>query len=141
MVWEVLTDFSGFHEWNPMVVSAEGNAIEGSSAKLHYRSSIGLHLRFEVRITRAEPHRELRWIGSRLGVSGDHYFQLSPTDFGTHFVHGEVFRGPLAGRLGFLFRGQVPVFDGFNLALRQVAQHRFRSAGTAPTADTVQGPR
>ncbi len=138
VVWAVLTDFSGFREWNPMVVAAEGPATEGSTARLHYRSNIGLHLRFTVRITRSDPERELRWIGSRLGVSGDHYFQLMAKGSGTHFVHGEVFRGLLAGPMGFLFRDQVPVFDTFNRALKDVAEHRFRTAGVATTGGTGQ---
>lgn len=137
MVWGVLTDFSGFHEWNPMVVSAEGPATEGSTATLHYRSSIGLHLRFRVRITRSDADRELRWVGSRLGISGEHYFQLMAEGSGTRFVHGEVFRGLLAGRVGFLFRDQVPVFETFNYALKDVSEHRFKTAGVAPTDGTA----
>ncbi|MDH3625674.1 MAG: SRPBCC domain-containing protein [Myxococcales bacterium] len=138
VVWAVLTDFSGFHEWNPMVVAAEGPATEGSTAKLHYRSNIGLHLRFRVRIMRSDPERELRWVGSRLGVSGEHYFLLMAEGSGTHFVHGEVFRGLLAGPMSFLFRDQVPVFDTFNRALKDVAEHRFKTAGVAPTDGTGQ---
>jgi hypothetical protein len=137
VVWGVLTDFGGFHEWNPMVVSAEGQATEGSTATLHYRSNIGLHLRFRVRITRSDADRELRWVGSRLGISGEHYFQLMAEGSASHFVHGEVFRGPLAGRMGFLFRDQVPVFETFNRALKDVAEHRFRTVGVAPTDDTA----
>ncbi|MGB8332532.1 MAG: hypothetical protein WCE62_20580, partial [Polyangiales bacterium] len=82
----MLTDFSGFHEWNPMVVAAEGPATEGSTATLHYRSNVGLHLRFRVRITRSDALRELRWVGSRLGTSGEHYFQLMAEGSGTHLV-------------------------------------------------------
>lgn len=136
VVWGVLTDFSGFHEWNPMVVSAEGPATEGSTATLHYRSNIGLHLRFRVRITRSDALRELRWVGSRFGISGEHYFQLMAEGSGTHFIHGEVFRGPLAGFMGFLFRGQVPVFETFNRALKDVSEHHFKTAGVAPTDGT-----
>jgi len=136
LVWGVLTDFSGFHEWNPMVVSAEGRATEGSTATLHYRSNIGLHLRFRVRITRSDAPRELRWVGSRLGISGEHYFQLTAEGARTRFVHGEVFRGPLAGPMGFLFRGQVRVFEAFNRALRDVSEHRAKMAGVAATDGT-----
>ena len=141
LVWAVLSDFSGYPGWNPMVTAAEGSAAEGSTATLHYRSNIGLPLRFRVRITRSEPDRELRWIGRRLGISGDHYFQLMADGSGTRFVHGEVFRGPLAAVLGFVFRGQVPVFEAFNRALKDVAEHRVRTTGVAPTDDREPGPR
>ncbi len=140
VVWGLLSDFSGFREWNPMVVAAEGSATEGSIAKLHYRSNVGVHLRFRVRITHAEANRELRWIGSRLGISGEHYFQLIAQGPGTHFVHGEVFRGLLAGPAGFLFRDQISVFETFNQALKDVAEHHFRTAGIAPTDGTTPAP-
>jgi hypothetical protein len=87
-----------------------------------------------VRITRAEPDRELRWVGSRLGISGEHYFRLTARGEGTRLVHGEVFRGLLAGPFGFLFRDQVPVFEAFNRALKRVAEHRFGTSGIASTA-------
>ena len=137
VVWDVLTDFSGFHEWNPMVTSADGSASEGSTATLRYRSNIGVPLHFRVLITRSRAGRELRWVGSRMGISGEHYFQLNTDGAGTHFVHGEVFRGLLAKPLSFLFRDQVPVFEAFNEALRDVSEHRFRTTGAASTDGTA----
>ena len=113
-----------------MVTSAEGSAVEGSVATLHYRSHIGVPLRFRVRITRSQPDRELRWVGSRLGISGEHYFQLTSIGDGTHFIHGEVFRGVLAKSLGFLFRDQIPVFESFNQALKELAERRFSSSSS-----------
>ena len=140
VVWSVLTSFSSFREWNPMITAAEGPATEGSTATLHYRSSLGVPLRFEVRITRAEPERELRWLGSRLGISGEHYFRLLARDNGTRLVHGEVFRGLLARPLGFVFRGQVPVFEAFNRALKEVAERRVGVSAVAPRGGTAPAP-
>jgi hypothetical protein len=137
VVWSLLTDFSGFREWNPMVTSAEGPATEGSVATLHYRSNVGVPLRFEVEITRADRDQELRWLGSRLGISGEHYFELMPREGGTRFVHGEVFRGLLAGPLGFVFRNQVPVFEAFNRALKEQAERQVQRASVEPTGGTA----
>jgi hypothetical protein len=137
VVWGVLTDFTGFREWNPMVTSAEGSATEGSFATLHYRSHIGVPLHFRVRITCSERDRELRWVGSRLGISGEHYFKLINQNSGTRLVHGEVFRGLLAQPLGFLFRDQVPVFEAFNEALKRMSEHHVPSAGASPRDGTA----
>lgn len=124
-----------------MVTSAEGSASEGSFATLHYRSHIGVPLQFRVRITHSEADRELRWVGSRLGISGEHYFQLIRDGEGTHVVHGEVFRGLLAKPLGFLFRDQMPVFAAFNQALKEVSEHRFRTVGVPATDGRAPGRR
>lgn len=140
VVWGVLANFSEFRDWNPMVTWAEGSAAEGSHARLHYRSHIGLPLRFRVRITRSQPDRELRWVGSGLGISGEHYFLLTGDGNHTHFVHGEVFRGLFAKSLGFLFRDQIPVFESFNRALKDLAERRFR-AYAAATDDIAPGRR
>jgi len=123
-VWDTLTDFARYHRWNPMVVAAEGRAAEGETVSLRFRSSVGLHLSFQVRITRVDPGRELRWLGRRLGVSGEHYFRLEPTERGTHIVHGEVFRGSLVRPFAFGFERQRPVFEAFNSALEKQAETR-----------------
>lgn len=132
-VWQVLTDLAGYRHWNPMVTSAEGDAAEGRVATLHYRSRQGVPLRFEVRIIRFDRERELRWMGSRLGITADHYFQLSARGTGTHLEHGEVFRGALTGPFGFAIRSQLPVFELFNHALKSTAEMQSDIvAGTRP---------
>jgi hypothetical protein len=138
-VWAVLVDLPAYGRWNPMVVAAEGAVQSGGRASLRYRSSLGVELRFPVRITRADPGRELRWVGRRLGVRGEHSFRLEPSGAGTRLVHGEVFSGALAGVLRFAFRRQVPVFERFDRALRNEAERRSRPTG--PTAGTAPGPR
>ncbi|HVP29380.1 MAG TPA: SRPBCC domain-containing protein [Myxococcota bacterium] len=123
-VWAVLADFASYRRWNPMVVAADGDVQSGGRARLRYRSSLGVELGFAVRITRADPGRELRWVGRRLAIRGEHSFRLEPIGAGTRLVHGEVFTGALAGVLGFLFRGQIPVFERFDRALRDEAERR-----------------
>jgi hypothetical protein len=138
-VWGVLVDLPAYGRWNPMVVAAEGELEPGGSARLRYRSSLGVELPFAVRITRAEPGRELRWVGRRLGVRGEHFFRLETTRAGTRLLHGEDFTGALAGLFRFAFLRQVPVFERFDRALRDEAERR--SGPTGPTAGTAPGPR
>jgi hypothetical protein len=138
-VWAVLADFAGYRRWNPMVVAAEGEVRSGGRASLRYRSSLGVELQFAVRITRADPGRELRWVGRRLAIRGEHSFRLEPSGAGTRLVHGEVFTGALAGVLRFAFRRQVPVFERFDRALRNEAERP--SPLTGPTAGGAPIPR
>jgi hypothetical protein len=122
-----------------MLVAAEGEVQNGGRASLRYRSSLGVELQFAVRITRADPGREVRWVGRRLGIRGAHSFRLEPSGAGTRLVHGEVFTGALASLLGFAFRRQIPVFERFDRALRSEAERRSPPAG--PTAGRAPGPR
>src|SRR5574338_164396 len=121
-----------------MVVAAEGEVRSGGRVRLRYRSSLGVELHFTVRITRADPGRELRWVGHRLGIRGEHSFRLEPTGAGTRLVHEEVFSGALAGVLGFAFRSQLPAFDRFGRALRDEAQRR--SLPARPTGGRAPDP-
>ena len=138
-VWVLLADLAGYRRWNPMLVAAEGEVRNGGRASLRYRSSLGVELQFAVRITRADAGRELRWVGRRLGIRGEHFFRLEPSGAGTRLVHGEVFTGALAGVLGFAFRRQIPVFERFDAALRDEAERRSPPPG--PTAGRAPGPR
>ena len=36
-VWEVLTDFAAYHQWNPFIVQATGQAVPGSRLELKMR--------------------------------------------------------------------------------------------------------
>lgn len=98
-VWSVLTDFSAYDSWNPLVRSVRGRPEVG--AALDFRLRVGrLAAPIDARVVCADGH-ELRWEGPRrralspLG-RGSHYFRLEPAADGrTRLVHGEDFGGPL----------------------------------------------
>jgi hypothetical protein len=99
-VWEVLTDFPSFPDWNPFVREAKGELREG--ACLHVTLQAGERKPFTARprLRRVQPNRELRWLG-RLGLPGlfdaDHVFRIEPRDDGrtSLLIHEEHFRGVL----------------------------------------------
>ncbi|MBG0826399.1 SRPBCC domain-containing protein [Planomonospora sp. ID67723] len=104
-VWRVLTDFAAYPEWNPFIVSAEGEPRVG--AKLTNKlSSDGNVMTFSPTVLAATPERELRWIG-RFGipgiVDGEHYFLIEDLGGGrSRLVQGETFTGalvPFAGKV------------------------------------------
>ena len=79
---------------------------------------------FKPTVLRAEPNRELRWIGHLLmpGLfDGEHYFLIEGHDGNeTRFVQGERFTGvlvPLMGLLG-LFPKTIRGFEEMNEALK-----------------------
>ncbi|GAA3442443.1 hypothetical protein Pve01_72730 [Planomonospora venezuelensis] len=104
-VWRVLADFAAYPEWNPFIVSAEGEPRAG--ARLTNRlSGGGNDMTFSPTVLAAVPGRELRWIGRFVMpgiVDGEHYFLIEDLGGGrSRFVQGETFTGalvPFAGRL------------------------------------------
>lgn len=101
-VWQVLTDFAAYPEWNPFI-HTKGAAVEGSYLEntMYLEGRSPQH--FRPRVLVANPGRELRWLGKFLisGLfDGEHYFQLEAIDdHTTRLVHGENFKGLLVGLL------------------------------------------
>ena len=82
---------------------------------------------FTPKVLRAEPNRELRWLGQLLlpGIfNGEHYFIIEPlADNRCRFRHGENFSGllvPLFSKK--LDRTVTPGFAEMNLALKARAE-------------------
>src|SRR6267143_4681583 len=128
-VWEVLTDFDRFPDWNPFIRRIRGNAQVGSRLDVFLGASGTRGMRFRPTVTKVVPNRELRWLG-RLGIpglfDGEHIFELAPAGRDrTQFVQREQFRGlllPVLKRT--LVRDARRGFDEMNVALRA------RAAGT-----------
>jgi hypothetical protein len=97
-VWQVLTDFSRYHEWNPFITSLAGTLEPGQSLEVIMSSPGGSEYRFQPEVLKVDPGREFRWRGKLWAsflFSGEHFFQLTATEHGTRLVHGENFSGIL----------------------------------------------
>jgi hypothetical protein len=123
-IWEILTDFAAFPDWNPLVVEARGEPRAG--ARLDVRVRSGREMRFRPTVLAAKPERELRWRGVLVHpwlFSGEHYFLIEPDGKGARFVHGERFSGVLVGALaGMLEANTARDFAAMNQALRRRAE-------------------
>jgi hypothetical protein len=119
-VWDVLTDFGSFGEWNPFIVAAGGELTPGSRLELQMRLEGSGARTFRPRVLTVEPGRELRWKG-RLPVpglfAGEHYFLLEPDGAHTLLRHGERFDGLLVPFTGTLFTRTRRAFEAMNAAL------------------------
>ena len=98
-VWRLLTDFAGFPQWNPFIRRARGNVLAGEQLDVYLQPSGARGMSFRPTVLKAEPNRELRWIGHLLipGLfDGEHIFTIEPR--GTDrvlFVQREIFTGLL----------------------------------------------
>jgi len=95
-VWQVLTEFDQYPNWNPFVQEITGDQQVG--AQLNVKLGLGEKpMGFTPKVLTFETNEEFRWLG-HMGVrglfDGEHFFRLEPTPAGgTVFVQGEKFKG------------------------------------------------
>lgn len=98
-VWNILTDFSNYPNWNSFIISVEGELEQGGKLK-NTMIIEGEKNVFKPTITKVETNKYFEWLGKLpLGIfKGRHYFELesiSPNQ--TKLIHGEKFSGWLRG--------------------------------------------
>ncbi len=98
-VWEVMTDFAAYGEWNPFMDRVEGTPLVGSKPRVHMNPPGGRDVTFRPTVLAAVPGRELRWLDT-LGVrglfDGEHSFTLTADgNGGTRLTHGKRLSGVL----------------------------------------------
>lgn len=126
-VWEVLTDFAAYPDWNPFMVRARGSARPGERLTIRMQPEGGRGMTFRPTVLEATPGRRLRWLGRLLlpGLfDGDHSFTIEPLGPDrTRLVQQEQFRGLLV-RLAAasLDRRTLPAFAKMNQALKRRAE-------------------
>ncbi len=126
-VWEVLTDFPLYGEWNPFIRSVEGVCEYGSVLRVRMELPGFGSSAFKARITRMQPSEELRWKGGLWlpGLfDGEHVFRMKEiSSTKVRFVQEEFFAGLL---VPFVFPSrQLSIREGFekmNMALRDRAE-------------------
>ncbi len=98
-IWQVLTDFKKYNEWNPFITSITGNVAVNNiiSAKLQPPASKGMTVKPRVLIFSA--NKEFKWRGQLLmpGVfTGEHKFEIIDNHNGScTFIQSENFTGIL----------------------------------------------
>ena len=98
-VWNLLTDFANYPNWNTFIISVKGKPKKGTQLKNTMMVN-GKKNVFKPTITEVQPNQYFEWLGKLpLGMfNGRHYFKLesiSPNQ--TKLIHGENFSGWLRG--------------------------------------------
>ena len=122
-VWDVLTDFASYKEWNP-VMRIEGTPEVGTKLVVHLTGAGGHGMSFKPKVLAATPGKELRWLG-KLGLrgiaAGEHFFVLTTNNDGTtRLNHGERYSGALIA----LERHDSGSNDASYKAFSQALKHR-----------------
>lgn len=93
-VWQELTNFKAYPNWNPIVGKLEGDMKEGSTISTHI---VPLKNTYFPVLTHYDEHKQLAWKGARGAsflLAAEHYYRLY--DLGDNQVelqHGEYFTG------------------------------------------------
>jgi hypothetical protein len=98
-VWDILTDFKSYSQWNPFIPSIEGDIKVGHILRVTITPPNGNAMKFKPTILVVNEHKELKWKGKLLfkGLfDGEHQFELIDNNNGTvTFIQSEKITGIL----------------------------------------------
>ncbi len=126
-IWEILMDFNSYPNWNPFIVSINGNQVAGSTLTAILQLPGGMGMTMRPKVLMVKDNQEFRWKGHLLipGLfDGEHIFELRENnDDTTTFIQRELFSGILIP----LFRNLIDVktrigFEAMNTQLKDKAE-------------------
>lgn len=125
-VWQVLTDFQNWENWNTFITKSEGIAEEGTKLTNTFDND-GKQMVFKPKILKAEPNKELVWIGRLFmpgifdGTHGFRIEEIGPNQI--RFTNYESFKGLLSGVImKKIYDKTAAGFDQMNLELKAQAE-------------------
>jgi uncharacterized protein YndB with AHSA1/START domain len=123
VVWEVLTDFDRWPQWNPEVKSMSWDGPLAPGSVFRWKAGPGTIVSTLEEVDRP---RYVRWRGRTMSIAAIHEWRFEDRDGGTHVETNESFSGVLAR----LLRGSLQ--KQLDRALEEGLQHLTREA--APRA-------
>ena len=134
-VFQILTEVTRYHEWNPLIVLARGKVAPGEKLDSRISPPGKSDQPYVVEVIRVVPEREFVWLGQMKmkGIlDGMHFFELYPEGANrVRLVHREEFRGllvPLVWR-AFLDTRMREGFEALNRSLKERAERRTEKSG------------
>ncbi len=126
VVWEILTDFDAYPEWNPFVVSLQGETVERARLETQIQPPGSRATTFKPTVTKVVRGRYFEWLG-KLGIKGlfdgRHQYELVPTADGTKFIQREEFTGILVPLFSRMINGGTKAgFELMNQAIKERAE-------------------
>jgi hypothetical protein len=62
-VWQLLTDFASYPQWNPFIRHISGEPTTGEHLKVRLEPPESRGITLEPKVLSAEPNHQLRWLG------------------------------------------------------------------------------
>jgi hypothetical protein len=127
-VWRILSDFSSYPDWNPLMRSIHGELVVGKRLVVRLQPTGSRGTTFKPTVLTVDQNHEIRWIGHLLisGLfDGEHILEISPLDDSklVKFVQRENFSGLLLPFLSGMLRNDTARgFVEMNKALKERAE-------------------
>jgi hypothetical protein len=142
-VWDVLTDFASYPQWNPFIRRISGELEVGGRLEVRLEPPDSRGITMRPTVLRAEPNRLIRWVGHLLvpGLfDGEHSLAIEPLEEDrVRFVQHEAFKGVLVRLLArSLDTSTLRGFEQMNGALKERAEALPESTDLRP-AETLHG--
>ena len=132
LVFDVLTNFAAYPEWNPFFSAVRGRAEVGSSLEFEVKAAQGKGRTLRAVLTELAPGARVVWRGGMaLGLfRGEHSFELLKSAAGCVVHDVESFAGPLATFLidDKRMEQQRQGFALFDQALKTRCEHLIEAA-------------
>lgn len=97
-VWQFLTDFSRYPEWNPFLTSISGKAVVNENVEVSVHSA-SRQMKLHCSVARVVPNKLLIWkyhVFHPNLFQGEHRFSIESIDAGkVRFIDCEIFNGIL----------------------------------------------
>lgn len=132
IVWQVLTDFASYPDWNPFIKSFAVKPEKGKRFKVVIQQPGSKPMTFSPVCLELSENTQFRWLGS-LGFKGifdgEHIFELYEEENGKiRFVHREKFSGILVPLLWKQLNVKTRKgFEMMNEALKERAEEVYRN--------------
>jgi len=130
VVFEVLSDLSGWPSWNSDVRSISVSGPVQPETRFRWKAGgATMSSRLEV----VTPPSEIGWTGKAMGINAVHVFQFEGRNGGTRAKSQESFRGLIPSLLtGYSRKILQRGIDGILSALKVEAERRARSMSNSP---------
>jgi hypothetical protein len=125
-VWDILTDFPAYPQWNPFIKSMSGEPRAGAKLDVHIQPPDQRGITLHPKVLSAVPGQELKWLGHLLipwVFDGEHHLVIHEmTPNRVLFVQGEDFKGVLVPFTGKMLDSARQGFEQMNEALKKRAE-------------------
>lgn len=120
-IWNIITDADSYPQWEPNVVSINGNIAEGETVTAHVKHT---NRAFPAKVTVFILHQKMVWTGGMpLGLfKGERTFSLTQKDNTVEFTLREEFSGLLLFMMKSSIPDQTEMFQNFVAGLKQHAE-------------------